>query len=91
MPSNRIPTTANKHLAKKRVQCLIEHSTSFQLLYWFERFVLRGTLLRQMRTVMFNAPGDNSKGNFMVDNKLILSKISEISLTKFLADVEQSL
>jgi len=37
----------NRRLAKKRVQWLIEHSASYQLLYWVESFVLRNPLLRQ--------------------------------------------
>jgi hypothetical protein len=39
--------TDNRRLAKKRVQWLIEHSTSYQLLCWVESFVLRNPLLRQ--------------------------------------------
>lgn len=39
--------TANRRLAKKRVQWLIEHSTSYQLLYWVDGLVLRNPLLRQ--------------------------------------------
>ena len=38
---------ANRRLAKKRVQWLIEHSTSHQLLCWVDSFVLRNPLLRQ--------------------------------------------
>ena len=37
----------NRRLAKKRVQWLIEHSTSYQLLCWFDGLVLRNPLLRQ--------------------------------------------
>jgi hypothetical protein len=40
-------TTGNRRLAKKRVQWLIEHSTSYQLLYWVDSLVLRTPLLRQ--------------------------------------------
>ena len=40
-------TTGNRRLAKKRVQWLIEHSTSYQLLCWFDGLVLRNPLLRQ--------------------------------------------
>jgi len=40
-------TTANRRLAKKRVQWLIEHSTSYQLLCWVDSLVLRNPLLRQ--------------------------------------------
>jgi hypothetical protein len=40
-------TGANRRLAKKRVQWLIEHSTSYQLLCWVDSFVLRNPLLRQ--------------------------------------------
>ncbi len=38
---------ANRRLAKKRVQWLIEHSTSYQLLCWVDSLVLRNPLLRQ--------------------------------------------
>ncbi|TVP44879.1 MAG: hypothetical protein EA341_15925 [Mongoliibacter sp.] len=34
-------------MAKKRVQWLIEHSASYQLLYWVDSLVLRNTHLRQ--------------------------------------------
>jgi len=37
----------NRRLAKKRVQWLIEHSTSYQILCWVDSFVLRNPLLRQ--------------------------------------------
>jgi hypothetical protein len=37
----------NRRLAKKRVQWLIEHSTSYQLLCWVDSLVLRNPLLRQ--------------------------------------------
>ncbi len=40
-------TGYNRRLAKKRVQWLIEHSASYQLLCWVESFVLRNPLLRQ--------------------------------------------
>ena len=39
--------THNRRLAKKWVQCLIEHSTSYQLLYKIDGLVLRNPLLRQ--------------------------------------------
>jgi hypothetical protein len=39
--------TANRRLAKKRVQWLNEHSTSHQLLCWIDSLVLRNPLLRQ--------------------------------------------
>jgi hypothetical protein len=39
----------NRRLAKKRVQCLIEHSASYLLLIWVDSFVLRDPLLRQAR------------------------------------------
>jgi len=35
----------NRRLAKKRVQWLIEHSTSYQFLCWVESFVLRNRQL----------------------------------------------
>ena len=40
-------TTGNRRLAKKRVQWLIEHSTSYQILCWVDSLVLRNPLLRQ--------------------------------------------
>ncbi len=40
------PQTTN-WLAKKRVQGLIEHSTSYQVLCWVDNLVLRNPLLRQ--------------------------------------------
>jgi hypothetical protein len=40
-------TAYNRRLAKKRVQWLIEHSTSYQLLCWVDSLVLRNPLLRQ--------------------------------------------
>ena len=39
--------TANRRLAKKQVQWLIEHSTSYQTLCWVDSLVLRNPLLRQ--------------------------------------------
>ena len=38
---------ANRRLAKKRVQWLNEHSTSYQILCWVDSLVLRKPLLRQ--------------------------------------------
>ncbi len=40
-------TTANSGFAKKRVQWLIEHSTSHQILWYVDSFVLRNPLLRK--------------------------------------------
>ena len=40
-------TTANSGFAKKRVQWLIEHSTSHQLLCYVDNFELRNPLLRK--------------------------------------------
>ena len=40
-------TTANSGFAKKRVQWLIEHSTSHQLLWYADSLVLRNPLLRK--------------------------------------------
>jgi hypothetical protein len=40
-------TAYNRRLAKKRVQWLIEHSTSYQPLCWVDSLVLRNPLLRQ--------------------------------------------
>jgi hypothetical protein len=39
--------TDNSGFAKKRVQCLIEHSSSHQLLWYVESLVLRNPLLRK--------------------------------------------
>jgi len=39
--------TANNGFAKKRVQWLIEHSASHQLLWYVDSFVFRNPLLRQ--------------------------------------------
>ena len=39
--------TDNSGFAKKRVQWLIKHSTSHQLLYYVDSFVLRNPLLRK--------------------------------------------
>jgi hypothetical protein len=39
--------SANSGFAKKRVQWLIEHSTSHQLLCYVDSFVLRNPLLRK--------------------------------------------
>lgn len=44
-----IGKTADKRpLAKKWVQCLIEHSASYQLLCWFDNVVLRNPSLRKL-------------------------------------------
>ncbi len=40
-------TAGNRRLAKKRVQWLIEHSASYQILCWVDSLVLRNPLLRQ--------------------------------------------
>jgi hypothetical protein len=39
--------TGNSGFAKKRVKWLIEHSTSHQLLWYVDSFVLRNPLLRK--------------------------------------------
>ncbi len=46
----------NSGFAKKRVQWIIEHSTSHQLLWYVDSFVLRNPLLRKAanRCVPFN-------------------------------------
>jgi hypothetical protein len=44
---NEKTTTANRRLAQWRVTWLIEHSTSHQLLWWADSFVLRNPPLRQ--------------------------------------------
>ena len=43
----KIKTAYNRRLAKKRVQWLNEHPTSYQLLCWADSLVLRNPLLRQ--------------------------------------------
>jgi hypothetical protein len=43
----RKTTGYNRRLAKKRVQWLIEHFTSYQLLCWVDSLLLRNPLLRQ--------------------------------------------
>jgi len=50
-------TVHNSGFAKKRVQWLIEHSTSHQLLCYVDSFVLRNPLLRKAakRYVKFRA------------------------------------
>jgi hypothetical protein len=45
--NHEVARTANRRLAKKRVQWLVEHSSSYQLLCWVESLVLRKPLLRQ--------------------------------------------
>jgi hypothetical protein len=41
--------TGNSGFAKKRVQWLIEHSTSHQLLWYVDSFELRNPLLRKAK------------------------------------------
>jgi hypothetical protein len=43
----RESTTGNSGFAKKRVQWLIEHSTSHQILWCIDSLVLRNPLLRK--------------------------------------------
>ena len=45
--NGRESTTGNSGFAKKRVQWLIEHSTSHQLLWYVDSLVLRNPLLRK--------------------------------------------
>jgi hypothetical protein len=47
---------ANRRLAKKRVQCLIEHSTSHQILCWVDSLVLRNPHLLLLPSVIRNIP-----------------------------------
>jgi len=42
-----------RRLAKKRVQWLIEHSTSYQILCWIDSLVLRNPLLRQASNTLY--------------------------------------
>ena len=51
--SERKQRTANSGFAKKRVQWLIEHSTSHQLLCYVESFELRNPLLRKARKTLY--------------------------------------
>ena len=44
---NKIKTAGNRRLAQWRVTWLIEHSTSHQLLWFIDSFVLRNPPLRQ--------------------------------------------
>jgi hypothetical protein len=43
----KIARLPNSGFAKKRVQWLIEHSTSHQILWYVDSFVLRNPLLRK--------------------------------------------
>ncbi len=45
--TDRIKTAYNRRLAQWRVKWLIEHSTSHQLLWYIDSFVLRNPPLRQ--------------------------------------------
>jgi hypothetical protein len=45
--------SANSGFAKKRVQWLIEHSTSHQLLWYVDSLVLRNPLLRKAEKKLF--------------------------------------
>jgi hypothetical protein len=47
MTDGRKSTTGNRRLAQWRVTWLIEHSTSHQLLWYIDSFVLRNPPLRQ--------------------------------------------
>ncbi len=49
LQENYRTTTANRRLAQWRVTWLIEHSTSHQLLWCLDSFVLRNPPLRQAR------------------------------------------
>ena len=44
---NKIKTAGNRRLAQWRVKWLVEHSTSHQLLWCIDSFVLRNPLLRK--------------------------------------------
>ena len=44
---NKIKTAGNRRLAQWRVKWLVEHSTSHQLLWCIDSFVLRNPPLRQ--------------------------------------------
>ena len=56
-------TTANSGFAKKRVQWLIEHSTSHQLLCYVDSFVLRNPLLRKAAKRWHQALKDTKHDN----------------------------
>ena len=50
--------TGNSGFAKKRVQWLIEHSTSHQILWHIDSLVLRNPLLRKAANRYGQLPGD---------------------------------
>ena len=52
MTADKRKTGANRRLAQWRVTWLIEHSTSHQLLWCIDSFVLRNPPLRQAPNVM---------------------------------------
>jgi hypothetical protein len=49
----------NSGFAKKRVQWLIEHSTSHQILWYFDSLVVRNPLLRKAAERYSNRKGRN--------------------------------
>jgi len=57
--TDRRTTTANSGFAKKRVQWLIEHSTSHQLLWYADSLVLRNPLLRKAAKRCLQCLGDS--------------------------------
>jgi len=71
-------TTANRRLAQWRVAWLIEHSTTHQLLWCIDSFVLRNPPLRQ-------APKRQAvkKPLFSPDNQLSQSNIFVLSQAEF--------
>ena len=65
----------NSGFAKKRVQWLIEHSTSHQLLWYVDSLVLRNPLLRKAakRCAICYETANNSLNSFLVISMTLLS------------------
>jgi uncharacterized protein (DUF2461 family) len=57
--TDRTPA-CNSGFAKKRVQWLIEHSTSHQILWYVDSFVLRNPLLRKAKTLQATLKDDSA-------------------------------
>ena len=61
--------TANRRLAKKRVQWLIEHSASYQLFCYVNSLVLRNRQLRVAAKRCASFYGDSAKQTNSVKNE----------------------
>ena len=68
--------TGNRRLAQWRVKWLIEHSTSHQLLWCIDSFVLRNPPLRQAPTVSSKASGTHHQNRTKSNQKLPLEILS---------------